>query len=256
MYKILERSFHISDHVATKGGQYNAIENILAKIKADPTAYGIESGDVNVLHPGDKIDLAKIQQILANTKIGTESIYDHANKLPAAVVDGIEKYMPADAKACLDGGAVLNAGPVETASNNDTLVSPTTSRIPSITNTLTGVDPQSLTPQPAVSLEGTNSSLDITLPDSPMTEAESGPVLRSLQSQAAIRNITPFDVSVASTQNVMEFVNTPNPNEGAAKMIDLIRYTQNTSGKLMMPSENVAQYLQRATLSIIRAVPK
>lgn len=255
MYKIIERSFHISDHVATKGGQYNAIENILAKIKADPTAYGIKSGDVNMLQPGEQINLAKIQEVLATTKIGTESIYDHANKLPAAVVKGIEEYMPEDAKASLAGSAavVQNAGPAAETASNDALVSPVNTAPSYINNGIAGSGNVVTLESPTDTIiQNVNSSPDIDVMAQPMTSAESTLVLSNLQTAAAIRNITPFDLSTASTQNVVEFVKTPNPAAGVANMIDLIKAQEAASGKLMLPSENVAQYLQRSTLAIIR----
>jgi hypothetical protein len=109
MYKILAEEFNISDHVPAVGGQYNAIENILTQIKANPTAFGITSGNVDMLAIGDTIDIAKINEIVQNSKIGGESIFDHANKLPAAVVAGIENYMPPASREALAAVATQKA---------------------------------------------------------------------------------------------------------------------------------------------------
>lgn len=93
MYKILRANF---DQISNlEGGrQTNAIENILAKIKEDPAAYGIKSGDVNKLSIGDSVDLEKISQILETEKIGDQTIIERASNLPEKDVARIESYTP------------------------------------------------------------------------------------------------------------------------------------------------------------------
>jgi hypothetical protein len=109
MYSILEREFNISDKLADQGRQYNAIENILSQIKANPAEHGITSGDVDALRVGDTIDIEKIGQIVANYRVAGDNIFEHAGKLPQAVVSGIETYMPAVAKAALAEVAAHNS---------------------------------------------------------------------------------------------------------------------------------------------------
>lgn len=85
------------------GRQTNAIENILAKIKEDPEAFGINSGNVNELTVGDKIDLEKIRGILKNTMIGDEHIIEHAQKLSDEARAHIESYVPGADEAASAG---------------------------------------------------------------------------------------------------------------------------------------------------------
>ena len=118
MYKILEREFHISDHVETKGGQYNAIENILSQMRANPAEYGISSGDLNNLKIGETIDIAKIGAIVETYKVGGEGIYDHANGLPAKIVESIENYMPPNAKEALSSALAQKAQVASEATTN------------------------------------------------------------------------------------------------------------------------------------------
>ena len=93
LYKIIKNQFPEVQGLSG-GKQTNAIENILAEIKKDPTLYGIKSGDVNKLAIGENIDVEKIKEILENKTIGGKNIIDHAEGLSKGAVDKIESWEP------------------------------------------------------------------------------------------------------------------------------------------------------------------
>lgn len=72
------------------GRQTNAIENVLAVIRANPEKYG----NLDRLAIGDKIDLEKIGEILETKTIKGEKIIEHAQNLSGEVVKNIESYVP------------------------------------------------------------------------------------------------------------------------------------------------------------------
>ncbi|MBX4215505.1 hypothetical protein KW797_00995 [Candidatus Parcubacteria bacterium] len=94
-YKILKANFN--DIAELEGGrQTNAIENILAEMKKDPAAYGISSGNINDLKPGDAINLEKIREIIDTHQVKGESIAEHAKNLSEQTVQRIEGWSPVE----------------------------------------------------------------------------------------------------------------------------------------------------------------
>jgi len=76
------------------GKKENAIANIIAYIQKNPAEYGVVSGDVNHLAVGDHIDMEKIRAMLGETKIGGESILEHAKHLTQEQITSIEQIKP------------------------------------------------------------------------------------------------------------------------------------------------------------------
>lgn len=76
------------------GRKENAIANILEQINKNPAEYGVASGDVNRLAIGDQIDMEKIHQAIEHTKIGSESVIEHAKHLTTEQVAHIESPRP------------------------------------------------------------------------------------------------------------------------------------------------------------------
>ncbi|MBI2045979.1 MAG: hypothetical protein HYT28_00975 [Parcubacteria group bacterium] len=72
------------------GRKENAIANILEQINKNPIDYGVASGDVNRLAIGDHINMEKIHAAFLETKIGGESIVEHAQHLTTEQVAHIE----------------------------------------------------------------------------------------------------------------------------------------------------------------------
>lgn len=78
--------------------QSNAIANLLREIKKDPEAYGIASGNVDSLSPGDRIDLEKIRHLLRDTKISANGTsYDIVSRANALAPDELERIRENDA---------------------------------------------------------------------------------------------------------------------------------------------------------------
>ncbi|MBI5005079.1 MAG: hypothetical protein HZC03_00485 [Candidatus Lloydbacteria bacterium] len=72
------------------GRKENAIANLIAHIQKNPAEYGVVSGDVNRLAVGDYINMEKIHAALGETKIGGESIIEHAKHLTSEQVASVE----------------------------------------------------------------------------------------------------------------------------------------------------------------------
>lgn len=95
-YSVLRRMVPDIDTLDGATRQNNAIENILAKMKAHPgglAAFGISSGNINELKPGESIDVAKIQSILDTAKMSSgKGILEHAASLSDDTVRRIASF--------------------------------------------------------------------------------------------------------------------------------------------------------------------
>lgn len=79
MYSVIKDNFPEISNLEGQA-QANAIENILAVIKENPTEYGISSGKIDLLSVGDKVDIGKINDILNVEKINSHSILERARQ--------------------------------------------------------------------------------------------------------------------------------------------------------------------------------
>lgn len=95
-YSVLRRMVPDIDKLDGATRQSNAIENILAKMKAHPgglAAFGISSGNINELKPGESIDVTKIQSILDTAKMSSgKGILEHAASLSEDTVRRIAAF--------------------------------------------------------------------------------------------------------------------------------------------------------------------
>jgi hypothetical protein len=275
MYSILEDEFNISDKLTEEGRQYNAIENILAQIKANPAEYGIVSGDVNNLNVGDKINIEKIADIVANHKIAGQGIFEHAQGLPPAVVTGIENYMPSVAKAVFSEAAKQK---VELAASA-VIVPPAVGSSVSIGSTSSVVAGAPLTGEVTLGeLKAEGSTVD-SLPQAAAAPIEA-PVIAPepvvpprVEVGLITASLNMSDVEAARTNSlvftdfarfggdradVVRFGAEPisrflqNPPAGSEKMMALV---QNYNGRFPIGQNEpgtVLQYLQRAALGTVR----
>lgn len=72
----------------------NATENILSAMRADPTKFGVTSGDLNLIKVGENIDIAKIKELADSISINGKNIIETANNLSAEQVANISNYKP------------------------------------------------------------------------------------------------------------------------------------------------------------------
>ncbi|MEN9852235.1 MAG: hypothetical protein RI996_178, partial [Candidatus Parcubacteria bacterium] len=248
MYKILTEEFNISKHLPEEGRQYNAIENILNQIKADPAAFGITSGNVDQLAAGDTINIAKISEIVTGAKMSDGlGIFEHASKLPDSIVKGIEAYMPAESKAILAAAVEQKvAVATETVANstgsvaaapaveNTASVAANTASIPEAQPTET---PTTIVGETAPTAE-TVSQLDEAAVNASVAEAIN--LMKYFESQGI--NYTTL-VRDYGTINIQTLMNLPNPDEGTQKIINFIK-SYSTAFNMPIPATgNVLQYL-------------
>ena len=265
MYSILENEFNISQHLPEEGRQYNAIENILAQIKANPAEYGITSGDVNNLAVGDTINIEKIGEIVANHKIAGEGILDHAKGLPAAVVSGIENYMPGEAKAAFSAIAahkaevatatVGSAAPVGEVTGQ-VLTGETTLEALAAEDAASGVVVQPNTDPGFVAPEigpvtPTGPEIGIIPAVFSMTETESLRGASLLMADMTRLGGNWADVTRFGAEPIATFVN--NPPLGSEKIMSLLQNYRGGAPITANEPGTVLQYLQRAALTSVRA---
>ncbi len=93
LYSILKTQFPEIQELSG-GRQVNAIENILAEMEKNPTEYGVTSGDLDKINPGENINIEKIHEIIEQERIGGENIIDHAKNLPLETAENIESHEP------------------------------------------------------------------------------------------------------------------------------------------------------------------
>lgn len=95
-YSVLRKMVPDIEELDGSTRQNNAIENIISKMKAHPgglEAFGISSGNINELTPGESIDVAKIQNILDTTKLSSgKGILEHAQGLSNEAIQRIESF--------------------------------------------------------------------------------------------------------------------------------------------------------------------
>jgi hypothetical protein len=262
MYSILENEFNISEHLPEEGRQYNAIENILAQIKANPAEYGITSGDVNNLAVGDTIDIKKIAEIVANHKIAGEGIFEHAKGLPAAVVSGIENYMPGEAKSAFTAIATHKADAAVAAASSG---APTLEGSPVLTGetTLEALAAEDI--GTAVAEPGLGSTF-VPLEQTPLDPAtpEIGiiPAVFSMTAAEGLQSTTLLmtdfnrlggnwaDVTRFGAEPMATFIS--NPPAGSEKVMSLLQSYRGGVPIATNEPGTVLQYLQRAALTKVR----
>lgn len=185
-YTFIMREFDLLKKIPRLGARYNAIENILSTVKTSPSEYGISSGDIMRLTPGDKIEVGKISEVITNTIIAEKNIIDHANSLPDIVVSGIEEYMPKDIKSLLSAPAPV---PVEKSTNIIKIKIDQRGD-----HTLMGGHREAL-------LESGHEEADTT----PMTASEANNVLGSLKSEMKLHNIEWGSLLEVGADNALAF---------------------------------------------------
>lgn len=95
-YSVLRKMIPDIEKLDGATRQNNAIENILSKMKAHPgglAAFGISSGNINELKPGESIDVTKIQSILDTAKMSSgKGILEHAASLSDDTIRRIQSF--------------------------------------------------------------------------------------------------------------------------------------------------------------------
>ena len=152
-YKILRANFP-EINALEPGRQANAIENILAEIKKNPELYGVK--DVNLIKPGDAINIKGIHDIIESTKIGEEGIIEHAKGLSDEAVERIEKYQPPTTSSAPN---FVEPRTIATGPSNTTGISPEGFHTETPLNVEADTLTQNTTTQPPPSIEPAVSKL-------------------------------------------------------------------------------------------------
>lgn len=99
LWSILREKISPIHDLDDRAKQSNAIANLLREIKKDPEAYGITSGNVDSLSPGDHVDLEKVRYLLSDAKISANgNSYDIVSRANALSPDEVEHIRANDEK--------------------------------------------------------------------------------------------------------------------------------------------------------------
>ena len=243
MYLILMREFKLGSKITRLGARYNALENILEKIRLSPNSFGITSGDAAKPNLGDVLSLEKIQTLLDETLIAEKSIVDHANSLPDVVVQGIEEYMPNDAKKTL---LEISDVKIEEVGASPDIIIPILND-PKGGHTLeTGHD------ELLIADHQTKSNTETVTAISPMTENESTQVTKRLQEELKLHIIPWRELMVHGAEKVSSFAEMVSNNPETQKLINIIKIHHAKTDIPMEDSQTVLEYLQLTTLHMVR----